>query len=89
MSTIDHEPNEKAHFSAYNRLKNSEAVRSRKWQMFHIAFVLLMLWANIHYEWNQDGRVLGFMAAMGSLYLAGIIISCRDAVARWRSVSRD
>jgi hypothetical protein len=88
MSTIDHEPNEKAQFSTYNRLKNSEAVRSRKWQMFHIAFVLLMLWANIHYEWNTDGRAVGFMAAIGSLYLAGIIIACRDAATRWRSALR-
>jgi hypothetical protein len=86
MHTIDHEPNEKANFSTYNRIRNSEAVKSRKWQIFHIAFIVLMLWLNIHLEWNVDGRAVFFMAAIGSLYLAGIVIALRDALARLRSV---
>lgn len=88
MSTIDHEPNEKAHLPAFNRMKNSEAVRSRKWQIFHICAVLLALWANIHFEWNTDGRAVGVMAAIGSLYLAGVFIGCRDALARLRVARR-
>lgn len=86
MKTIDHEPNENARFSTYNRIKNSEAVKSRKWQLFHLAFVLTALWASIHYEWNIDGKAVFFMAAIGSLYLAGMIIALRDALARLRSV---
>jgi hypothetical protein len=86
---IDHEKNENAKFSTYNRIKNSEAVQSRKWQAFHVCFVLAMLFANIHFQWDVDGRAVGFMAAIGSLYFAGIVIACRDALARRRSAPVD
>lgn len=79
---IDHDKNETPKFSIYNRMKNSEAVKSWRWQLFHIVMILTALWANTHFAWNADGRAVFFMAAIGSLYLAGILIALRDGFFR-------
>lgn len=79
---IDHDNNENSKFPAFNRMKNSEAVRNPKWIVFHIVFVTAMILANIHFEWGVDARAVFFMAALGSLYLAGMLIAVRGAVLR-------
>ncbi|UIY28687.1 hypothetical protein LZK73_18325 [Neorhizobium galegae] len=82
---IDHENNENARFQPWVRMKNSEAIRNPKWLAFHAVFIGMMQAASIHYDWNVGGLALFFMAGLGSLYLAGTIISIRGALARSRT----
>lgn len=79
---IEHDKNETPGLSIYNRMKNSEAAKSWKWQIFHLAMIFTALWAKNHFGWTTDGRAVFFMAAIGSLYLAGVLIALRDGFFR-------